>query len=77
MSQNIYPLKTSKKENVIDRDHCEFELCARTGTEKHPIKGLKGYSVLNDILDFPDACPFDYMHLLYEGIIILAILIYV
>jgi hypothetical protein len=45
-----------------------FISCALTGTEDNPKSGLKGYSILNDILKFPNACPFDYMHLLFEGL---------
>ena len=39
-----------------------------TGTKKIPKFGIKGKTIISEIIDFPDGIPIDYMHLLCLGL---------
>ena len=56
------------KQNRDQRTHESFIENSLEGTEKKPVFGLKGYSILNNFISFPKAAPYDYMHLVFEGI---------
>ena len=46
-----------------------FKQCGMKAiTVKQSVKGIKGPTCLTKIIKLPNAVPYDYMHLIYEGI---------
>ena len=45
-----------------------YERDANIGTKKIPKSGIKGKTIISELVDLPDAIPIDYMHLLCLGL---------
>lgn len=63
----IYPYQ-DENERASKRTHDELELHGNAAEQNNTIFfGVKGRSVLLDIMNLPDEIPFNYMHLVVEG----------
>ena len=64
----INNLENQKNEIINERSTESFQTSGMAASNNKPVDGLKGFTILNNILNLPDSCPFDYMHLIFEGI---------
>ena len=61
----LYPPSRLKAPN---RKHDDFLEASILGSNEYPVDGIKGKSILLDILCLPSGIPFDYMHLVIIGL---------
>ena len=60
----IYNLENQKNEIINERSTESFQTSGMASNNK-PVGGL---TILNNILNWPDSFPHDYMHLIFESI---------